>query len=228
MPRIYIIGTPIGNLEDITLRALRVLKEADIILCEDTRVTARLLLRHGIIGKKLLTYNEKRSGAQEEKVSELLQEGKTIALVTDSGTPGISDPGTRLVSFARKNFKDTVAIVPIPGPAGVTAALSASGISAQQFLFLGFLPHKKGKETIARQISEEKRTVVFYESPYRIVKTLALLSARLTTERTIVVAKELTKIHEEIFSGTPEEAYVYFQKNPDKVRGEFIVVVSPR
>lgn len=242
MATMYIIGTPIGNLEDITLRALRVLKEVDVILCEDTRITKRLLNRFEInnlpakifskkfpAGKQLTTYNEKRSGVGIEKIMKWLEEGKNLALVSDAGTPGISDPGARLVKAAREaGFP----VVPIPGPSALTAALSVSGLSGDNFLFLGFLPHKKGRETLFKEIAASKRTVVFYESPHRIIKTLEALSRYLARRggpsegRKVVIARELTKIHEEVVRGSAQEILVYFKNNPDHVRGEFVVIIS--
>ena len=240
MSTLFVIGTPIGNLEDITLRALRVLKEVDVILCEDTRITKRLLSRFEINGKQLTTYNEERSGVGIGKIIKWLEEGKNLALVTDAGTPGISDPGARLVSLLREIFKvgpsgssrsdlggRELKIEAIPGPSALTAALSVSGLPSDNFLFLGFLPHKKGRETLFKEIAASKRIVVFYESPHRIIKTLESL-AKYIPERETVVARELTKIHEEVFSGTPNETLEYFLKNPVKQKGEFVVIISAK
>ncbi len=224
MASLYIVGTPIGNLEDITLRALRVLRETDIILCEDTRVTKRLLEKYKISGKQLLAYNEQKSGASAERVIELLQDGRNIALVTDAGTPGISDPGSMLVQKVREVLLD-VKIESIPGPSALTAALSVAGVSADSFLFLGFLPHKKGRETLFKEIAEEKRVVVFYESPHRIMKALESLQ-KYAPEKQITICRELTKIHEEVVRGSASEVLEYFRNNSEKVRGEFVVVVS--
>ncbi|MEK7143408.1 MAG: 16S rRNA (cytidine(1402)-2'-O)-methyltransferase [Patescibacteria group bacterium] len=242
MSILYVVSTPIGNLEDVTLRALRVLKEVDIILCEDTRVTQRLLKHYGIVNKQLSTYNEKRSGVKFEKIIEWLKEGKKIALVSDAGTPAISDPGAMLVEKVREEFKvrplgDSrsdleIKIESVPGPSALTAALSVAGIPVSDFLFLGFLPHKKGRETLFKEIAESKRTVVFYESPHRIMKTLASLSSHLAVKppsgRRVAIARELTKIYEQVVFGTPSELTFYFEKNKDKIRGEFVVIVSPR
>ena len=224
MSILYIVGTPIGNLEDITLRALRVLREAYVILCEDTRVTKRLLEKYEIKDKQLLAYNEQKSGASAEYVIKLLQDGKNIALVTDAGTPGISDPCSMLVQKVREVLLD-VKIESIPGPSALTAALSVAGVSADSFLFLGFLPHKKGKETLFKEIAEEKRTVVFYESPHRILKALESLLKH-APKKQITICRELTKIHEEVVRGTVLEVLEYFRNNPEKVRGEFVVIVS--
>ena len=236
MPTLYIIATPIGNLEDITLRALRVLKEVDMILCEDTRMTQRLLKHYGVVNKQLATYNAQQSGIKIEKIIQWLEEGKNLALVSDAGTPTISDPGVLLVSQIREHFKVGplgsprsdlgVSIVPVPGPSAVIAALSASGLPSSDFLFLGFLPHKKGRETLFKEIALSKRTTVFYESPHRILKTLESLKKHLDEKRRIVLARELTKIYEEMVTGTAQEILQYFEKNKDKVKGEFVVVVE--
>ena len=223
---LYIVATPIGNLEDITLRAIRVLKEADVILCEDTRMTKRLLDKYEIRAKTL-SYNAHSTQAKNKEIFELLEEGKTLALVSDAGTPGISDPGMLLVRQVREHFRDEVAVVPIPGASALSAALSASGAPSSEFLFLGFLPHKKGRETLFKEIAASKRTVVFYESPHRIMKTLGSL-AKYAGDRRIIIARELTKIHEEFPAGTPTEVTEYFTTHKDKVRGEFVVIVEPK
>ncbi len=225
MATLYIVATPIGNLEDITLRAIRVLKEVDLILCEDTRISKRLLSRFEILNKQVTTYNEQRSGINAEKVIKFLEEGKNIALVTDAGTPGISDPGARLVAEVRKALSNEVKIIPIPGPSAIATALSASGVPSDEFLFLGFLPHKKGRETLFKEIAITKRTVVFYESPHRIIKTLESLN-KYVPERKVVIAREMTKIHEELLEGVPAELLEYFNKNKEKIRGEFVVIVD--
>ena len=226
MPTLYIVATPIGNLEDITLRALRVLKEVDVILCEDTRTTQKLLQKYEIT-TPTLSYHSHSGLAKVEKIFELLEQGKNLALVSDAGTPTISDPGVLLVSQIKKKFGGTVTIVPIPGPSAVIAALSASGLPSSDFLFLGFLPHKKGRETLFKEIASSKRTTVFYESPHRILKTLESLKKHLGDKRTIVIGRELTKIYEEMVTGTAEEILGYFEKNKDKVKGEFVVMVHP-
>lgn len=226
MPTLYIIATPIGNLEDITLRALRVLKEVDVILCEDTRTTQKLLQKYDI-ATPTLSYHSHSGLAKVEKIFELLEGGKNLALVSDAGTPTISDPGVLLVSQVKEKFGNDVAIVPVPGPSAVIAALSASGLPSSDFLFLGFLPHKKGRETLFKEIALSKRTTVFYESPHRILKTLESLKKHLGDNRKIVLARELTKIYEEIVTGTAQELLMYFEKNKNKVKGEFVVMVDP-
>lgn len=236
MATLYIVATPIGNLEDITLRALRVLKEVDMILCEDTRTTQKLLQKYDIV-KPTLSYHSHSGLAKVEKIFEMLEEGKNLALVSDAGTPAISDPGVLLVSQIREHFKVGplgspgsdlgVSVVPIPGPSAVIAALSASGLPSSEFLFLGFLPHKKGRETLFKEITIAKRTAVFYESPHRILKTLESLKKYLDAHRRIAIARELTKIYEEIVVGTTGEVIRYFNTHHDKVRGEFVVMVAP-
>ena len=225
MATLYIIATPIGNLEDITLRAIRVLKEVDLILCEDTRVTKRLLDKYEI-NKPTMSYHAQSKLSKTEKIIALLEEGKNLALVSDAGTPTISDPGCLLVSQVREKFGDTISIVPIPGPSAVLSALSVSGFPTSEFLFLGFLPHKKGRETLFKEIAASKRTVVFYESPHRILKAIESLKQHLVPKRKILIARELTKIYEENFIGEPEEVLMHFAQHPDRVRGEFVVVVD--
>ncbi len=227
MATLYIIGTPIGNLEDVTLRALRVLKEVDFVLCEDTRVTNRLLSKYQI-ETRLLSYHAQSKVTKVEKIFALLEEGKNLALVSDAGTPCISDPGVLLVSQVLEKFGDKVSVVPIPGPSALVTALSAAGISVAEFTFLGFLPHKKGRETLFKEIAESKRVMAFYESPHRIEKTFESLEKFCGAERRLVIARELTKIYEEFVRGTVVEVREHFTKNPDKIRGEFVVIVEGR
>ena len=223
---LFIVATPIGNLEDITLRALRVLKEVDAVFAEDTRVAGKLLF-HYEIKKPLKSYNAHASDARHNEIIALLEDGKNVALVSDAGTPGISDPGTLLVSEVRNALAD-VKIVAIPGPSAVTAALSASGISSSEFVFLGFLPHKKGRETLFKEIAVSDRTMVFYESVHRFKKTLASLKEHCGPDRIIVVSRELTKVFEENRRGTVGEIQAHYESHPDTIRGEFVVIVSPR
>lgn len=227
MATLYIIGTPIGNLEDITLRALRVLKEVDLVLCEDTRVTKRLLSKYNI-STPTLSYHAQSKLSKTEKIFALLEEGKNLALVSDAGTPCISDPGSLLVAQVLEKFDDTVSIIPIPGTSALVTALSVAGISVAEFIFLGFLPHKKGRETLFKEITESKRVMVFYESTHRIKKALESLEKFCGSERHIIVARELTKIYEEFARGTIAEVRAHFTKNPDRVRGEFVVMVAGR
>lgn len=222
-----VVATPIGNLGDITLRAIETLKQADAIACEDTRVTAKLLARFDI-SKPLLIYHAQSGRLAATRILTMLGEGKHIALVTDAGTPGISDPGSQLVTEVRKTFRDEVRIVAIPGPSAFTAGLSIAGIPTHEFVFIGFLPHKKGRQTAFAEIAESERTVVFYESPHRILKALESLKGVLADDRKVVVLRELTKIHESLIDGTAEEVFEYFNTHPQHVRGEFVVCVSAR
>ena len=221
MGTLSVVATPIGNLGDITLRAIETLKNADAIACEDTRVTAKLLQRYEI-SKPLVIYSAQAARAGGARVLALLAEGKRVALVTDAGTPGISDPGTELVARARACG---ARIEAIPGPSALGAALSIAGVSTHEFVFLGFLPHKKGRQTLFKEIAMEKRTVVFYESPHRILKALASLTALLPSSRKVVIARELTKLHEEVVSGTAAEVAIALTESGG-VRGEFVVIVA--
>ena len=225
MQKFYVVATPIGNLEDITYRAVRVLSEVDLILCEDTRVTINLLNKYGI-KKPTMSYHSQSKISKLDKILELIDEGKTLALVSDAGTPTISDPGSILVSKIREVFPD-MEIIAIPGASALVSALSVSGLPASEFVFLGFLPHKKGRETLFKEISEMKRTVVFYESPHRIMKTLDSLK-KYIGERKVVIAREISKIYEQIVSGNSNEVEKYFLDNQDKIRGEFVVIVSEK
>ncbi len=223
MSKFYVVATPIGNLGDITLRAIETLKNADLILCEDTRVTKKLLDKYNI-SKPTMSYHAQSKLAKTDKIFELLKEGKDLALVSDAGTPGISDPGAMLVSEIRSKLPE-VEVIPIPGASAVIAALSACGLPTHEFTFLGFLPHKKGRETLFKEIAQAERTYAFYESPHRILKTLESL-VKFCPEKKVCVARELTKIYEEFKLGSPEEVLKYFTKNADKVRGEFTVIVA--
>lgn len=225
MATLYIVATPIGNLDDITLRALHVLKGVDVILCEDTRVTGKLLKRYEI-DKPLISYHAQSRLSKIDKIVTLLEGGNDLALVSDAGTPTISDPGCLLVAEVRARLGPSVTVVPIPGASAVLAALSASGFPSSEFLFLGFLPHKKGRETLFREIASSHRTIVFYESPHRMAKALASLAEHCQPERRIVIGRELTKMFEEIVTGTLAEVVQYFHDHPDHIRGEFVVVVD--
>ncbi len=217
---LYIVATPIGNLDDITIRALEILKKVDYILCEDTRKT-KVLLDHYKIDKKLISYHQHSKITKIDYIVNSLTEGKNLALVSDAGTPGISDPGRKLVEAVEKINK--IKIVPIPGPSAIITALSVSGLNTDKFVFLGFLPTKKGRETIFREIAEEEKTVVFYESVHRILKTLESLNVG---NRKVVVCRELTKMFEEIIRGSSEDALNYFENNKDKIKGEFVVIIE--
>src|SRR3989344_5926899 len=221
MPTLYIIATPIGNLKDITLRALEILQSVDLILCEDTRVTAKLLARYDI-QKPLQSYHQHSKLAKTEQIFRMIKEGKNIALVSDAGRPGISDPGGMLVETVAEKFGGGVAIAPIPGANAALAALSVSGFPTDRFLFLGFPPHKKGRKTFFDEVATREETQVFYESKHRIEKALTELAPRLA-DRPIIVARELTKQFETIYRGTAEECLA--QLRADKILGEFVVVI---
>lgn len=224
MSTLFVIPTPIGNLKDMTLRALDVLRASDLILCEDTSVTHRLLSHFNITVKTSNFYAQ--SGYKKvEEVIELLRGGKAICLVSDAGTPTLSDPGVILVDAVRKALGDE-SVIALPGASALTTALSSSGISSAQFTFLGFLPHKKGRETLFKEIAASERTMVFYESVHRIEKTLETLEMMLEEGRVIAVARELTKMHEQLVRGTAQEVRGYFLEHRDKVRGEFVVIVE--
>ena len=222
---LYIVSTPIGNLEDITLRALRILKEVEIVLCEDTRVTKKLL-NHYDIHTKTMSYHAHSSLQKIDYIIDLLREGKSLALVSDAGTPAVSDPGSLLVSKVLEVLPEEKVLV-IPGPSALTSALAVAGVPVQDFTFLGFLPHKKGRETLFKEIAESERAMLFYESTHRILKTLESL-AKYVPERKVILARELTKMFEETLRGTPQELLETLKNIPEKTRGEFVVIVSPR
>lgn len=219
-----IVATPIGNLEDITLRALRVLKEANVIFCEDTRMTKKLCI-HYEIATPLRRYDAHASGARHDEILERLERGEKVALVTDAGTPCISDPGYRIINMVREALPDVI-IEAIPGPSALSAALSVAGLSSAEFVFLGFLPHKKGRETLFTEMGDIERAVVFYESPHRLLKALESLHTHLSADRRIAVVRELTKIHESVIRGPASEVREYFQHHADEVRGECVIIVE--
>lgn len=225
MGTLSVVATPIGNLADITLRALEILKQADAIACEDTRVTAKLLARYEI-QKPLLVFHAQSGRLATTRILSQLGEGKHVALVTDAGTPGISDPGTALVAEVRERLGDDVRIQAIPGPAAVTAALSIAGVPTDQFTFLGFLPHKKGRQTLMKEVAAMERTAVFYESPHRLQKALGELAAVLEDDRKVTVLRELTKMFESVVSGSATELIEYFESHAGEVRGEIVIIVS--
>lgn len=211
---------------DITFRAIETLKSVDLILCEDTRETKKILDKFDI-HKPTMSYHAQSKLGKTDKIFELLKEGKDLALVSDAGTPGISDPGALLVSKIKENadMRDSVNVIPVPGATALITALSGSGLPTHEFTFLGFLPHKKGRETLFREMAESKRTMAFYESPHRILKTLESL-VKFCPDKKVCVARELTKIYEEFKTGTPTEVLEYYLKNKDKQRGEFTVIVA--
>ncbi len=218
---LYIIATPIGNLEDITLRALRVLGEVSTVFCEDTRVTGRLLYHHGV-SVQMQSLNARTEEKKLGLAVEMLTQGQDIAYVSDAGTPGISDPGVRLVSAAKEAG---IEVVSIPGASALTAALSIAGVPTNKFTFLGFLPQKKGRQTALKNIVELEHTVVLYESTHRILKLLSELSEYIP-EKKITLAREITKMHEEVLQGSAPELLEILETNPQKQRGEFVVIVS--
>ncbi len=220
--KLSVVATPIGNLEDITLRALRILKEADYILCEDTRITGKLL-KHYEIDTKMKRYDAHASDKVHDDVLSDLAEGRQIALVSDAGTPGVSDPGVLLIGRAREVG---VVVEVIPGASAVTAAFSIAGITGNQFAFLGFVPQKKGRQTFFNSLGNYKLPVVFFESTHRIMKTLESLS-ELPESLRVTVARELTKMHEELVQGNVEEIMTYFTDNPVHQKGEFVLIVEP-
>jgi 16S rRNA (cytidine1402-2'-O)-methyltransferase len=217
---LYIVSTPIGNREDITLRALRILKEVDLIAAEDTRHTG-LLLRHYGIQKPLTSYFEGNELKKRDFILSKLKQGDRIALVSDAGTPGISDPGFRLIQLAIEN---QIPVIPIPGPSAVIAALSVSGLPTDSFLFKGFLPHKiKKRRDLLKELEDVRETLIFYESPHRISETLRDIYEVLG-DREIVLTRELTKIYEEVLRGKVTE--IQNQIGGRKLKGEITVVIS--
>lgn len=228
MGTLSIVATPIGNLEDITLRALRTLKECDVIYAEDTRVISKLLARYEI-KKPLQRLDATTEHTKADEVIGRLEGGEHVVYVSDAGTPSISDPGARLVAYVREQVSKSdfdTKIEAIPGASALTAALSIAGMDTAAFTFLGFLPHKKGRQTALKGIKASELPVVLYESPHRIEKLLSELEA-LEISR-VTVARELTKIHEEVISGTPSEVQAHFTLHPDAVRGEFVVIIEAK
>lgn len=217
---LYIVSTPIGNLEDITLRALRTLKEVDVIAAEDTRHSAKLLNHYGI-KKPLISYWGEREKVRSEEIIKRLQSGQSIALISDAGTPGISDPGEVVIKRA---IEEGIDVVPIPGPSALIAALSVSGLSMREFTFVGFLPSKKAqRRKCLEELSLEKRTLVFYEAPHRVIETLKDMYD-IFGNRNVVVFKEITKIHEEVFRGSLEKVISDIENST--VEGEFVLVIE--
>jgi 16S rRNA (cytidine1402-2'-O)-methyltransferase len=221
--KLYIVATPIGNLEDVTLRTLRILKEVDLILCEDTRVTKKLLDRHEI-QKPLLSYHHHSKLSRAEKIVEHLENGKNLALVSDAGTPGISDPGNILIEHLTGNIEQKIEIIPIPGASAITTLASVAGINISKFTFLGFPPHKKGRETFFREVAEAKFPVIYFESPHRFLKNLELLE-KMKPDAKLVIGRELTKMFEEVKRGSVSEILEYYNNNGGKIKGEFVIIV---
>lgn len=213
---LYIIATPIGNLKDISQRAIETLKEVDLILCEDTRVTKKLLIRYDIF-KPTISYHQHSNLTKNKYILEQLKQEKEIALVSDAGTPTISDPGAKLIEYLIKELPD-LKIIPIPGPSALITALSISGFSADKFIFLGFPPIKKKRNKFFKELKDLKQVSVFYESPHRILKTLNEL---IDLDRQIVVCRELTKKFETVYRGNINEIIEQV-----KVKGEFVIVIN--
>lgn len=222
---LFVVATPIGNMEDITMRALRILSEVDYVLCEDTRVTGNLL-KHYDIKTTLKRYDAHTSEKVHAEVVADIEAGKQIALVSDAGTPGVSDPGVFLVEKLREI--GGIRIDAVPGASAVTAAFSIAGLAGNQFSFLGFVPQKKGRQTFFKELENYDHPVIFFESPHRIMKTLESLKETLPAEVKVIVAREITKLFEELVSGSAEEVLTYFIDHPDKVRGEYVVLVDCR
>lgn len=225
MSKLYIVATPIGNLEDVSTRALSALAESQLILCEDTRVT-RKLLTHFEIRTPVTSYHEHTGMAKLQALVKRIDQGETMALVSDAGTPGVSDPGARFVAELVRVSQGQVKIVPIPGPSAVTALLSVSGLAADAYVFHGFPPHKKGRNTFWKLVADEKRTSVFFESPHRVEKAMAELSALCEPHRKIVIGRELTKMFESVRHGEMRSALELLLSEP--IKGEYVIAVEGR
>ncbi len=223
---LYIVATPIGNLGDITYRAVEILKEVDLIVCEDTRTSKKLLERYEIAAATMSFYQRVRQGGATKPVPKTdliireIKDGKNVALITDAGTPGISDPGNQLVAEA---VKEGIMVVPVPGASSMTTLVSVSGIDLTRFVFLGFPPHKKGRETFFKEVTAFSFPVVYLESPHRLMKNLELLKT-LAPDKNIILGRELTKMFEEIVRGDVPSVLGYFENNPGKVKGEFVII----
>ncbi|MCK9273138.1 16S rRNA (cytidine(1402)-2'-O)-methyltransferase [Candidatus Gracilibacteria bacterium] len=215
---LYIVSTPIGNLEDMTYRAVRTLKEVDYIACEDTR-TSGVLLKHYEIKNNLISFHSHSDNYKLEKIIDLLKEGKNIALISDAGTPGISDPAYNLV---RRAIEENIILSPIPGASAILSALVCSGLHTHDFRFIGFLPIKKGRQTLLLSLQNKDYSVVIYESVHRFLKTLSDLEKYFGKDHKIAVGRELTKKFEEFFRGTIEECTTHFKKQG--LKGEFVIV----
>jgi 16S rRNA (cytidine1402-2'-O)-methyltransferase len=223
MPILYVIGTPIGNLSDLSERAKTTLASVNVILCEDTRVSAKLLSAFDI-HVPTLSYHQHSGAFKTDKIIALLEGDQNLALVTDAGTPGISDPGGKLIENLIAHFGERLTVTPIPGPCALVAALSIAGVPADEFVFLGFPPHKRGRQSFFERIHVTHSTVVFYESTHRILKSLAELGNRMP-ERKLIVCRELTKMFETIYRGTASEVTAKLESS--SIKGEYVVVVSP-
>ncbi len=221
MSKLYIIATPIGNLEDLTFRSERILKEVDFILAEDKRVTIKLINYYNI-KTKLLTWHQHSGKKDWIKIKEILKNRKNIALVTDAGTPGLSDPGGKLIELVLKEFKG-LKIIPIPGPSALASIISVAGIPLDRFEFLGFLPHKKGRKKLIDYIKISKIPIIFFESVHRILKTLESLK---DSDKYVIVGRELTKKFETIYRGKVKEVLNILENDKKQLKGEFVIVIN--
>jgi len=217
---LYLVPTPLGNLKDITLRALEVLQQADVILCEDTRTSSKLLLHYNI-HKPLSPYHQHNEHKILTHITDQLSAGKTMALITDAGTPGISDPGFLLV---RECVRNNIKVESLPGATAFVPALVNSGLPANRFVFEGFIPLKKGRQTLFKQLAEEERTIIFYESPMRLLKTLQECIQYFGAERQCCISRELTKLFEENYRGTLQQAHDHFSQKT--IKGEIVMVIA--
>ncbi|MCA9364553.1 MAG: 16S rRNA (cytidine(1402)-2'-O)-methyltransferase [Candidatus Moranbacteria bacterium] len=218
--QLFVVATPIGNLSDMTVRGLETLRSVGLIACEDTRVTKKLL-RHFEIDVPTVSLHQHSDDRKIQSIINRLCEGGDVAYVTDAGTPGVSDPGNRLVSAC---VSSGIRVVPIPGVSAVLAIVSVCGADLQRFLFLSYPPHKKGRETFFSRVCESEVPIIYFDSVHRVVKNLVLLSQK-KPEAQIVLGRELTKMHEEIVRGRVDEVIAYFSEHPDRLKGEFVVVV---
>lgn len=220
MGKLYVVPTPVGNLEDMTFRAIRILKEVDLILAEDTR-TSGVLLKHFDIKNAMLSHHKFNEHQTVERIVERIKGGEQVALISDAGTPGISDPGFLIV---RECVRNGIEVQCLPGATAFVPALVASGLPDERFCFEGFLPQKKGRVTRLAQLQDEVRTMVFYESPYRLVKTLTQFAEVFGAERKVAVCREISKVHEESVRGTLAEVIAHFQQSEPK--GEIVIVLA--
>jgi len=225
---LYVVGTPIGNLSDITYRAIETLKKVDLIVCEDTRTSKKLLDHYEIKTPKISFYqNIKKGGSLKPipKTNQILKDlksGKNMALITDAGTPGISDPGNQLVEIT---IKENISVIPIPGASSLTTLISVAGIDLSKFTFFGFPPHKKGRETFFKNVAASEIPVIYFESPHRLIKNLKLLK-NIAPDKEIILGRELTKVFEEIIRGDVEKVADYYRNNQEKIKGEFIIILK--
>ncbi|HNU81414.1 MAG TPA: 16S rRNA (cytidine(1402)-2'-O)-methyltransferase [bacterium] len=224
---LFVAATPIGNLEDISLRALRILREADYVLCEDTRTTKALLDKYEV-KTPTISYHQHSGPGKTAQLLRYLGEGKNLVLVSDAGTPGISDPGSALVASALSEYGGKLTVTPLPGPSALISALSISGWPVDRFTFFGFLPHKKGRQTMLKDLLDSSYPSVFYESKHRLAKCLReiiILKAKTGKRVDMILARELTKMFESIYRGSPEELLGLLEKDVDMQKGEFVVLI---